>query len=58
MRSNVGEFCGRARPADIREGNLQAYWPECNVLIERRYDPVSNEPDYNAVVDVEPVGKR
>ncbi|MGH9603834.1 MAG: molybdopterin oxidoreductase family protein, partial [Terriglobales bacterium] len=58
LRSAVGELCGRVRPADIREGNLQAYWPECNVLIERRYDPVSNEPDYNAVVDVEAVGGR
>ncbi|MGH9555271.1 MAG: FdhF/YdeP family oxidoreductase [Terriglobales bacterium] len=55
LRSAVGELCGRVRPADIREGNLQAYWPECNVLIERRYDPVSNEPDYNAVVEVEAV---
>jgi len=52
LRSNTGEFAGNVRFADIREGNLQAYWPECNVLIERRYDPVSNEPDYNAVVDV------
>jgi len=48
----VGEFRGRARFADIREGNLQAYWPEGNVLIERRYDPVSHEPDYNAVVEI------
>ncbi|HXE90654.1 MAG TPA: FdhF/YdeP family oxidoreductase [Terriglobales bacterium] len=55
LRSNTGEFAGNARFADIREGNLQAYWPECNVLIERRYDPVSSEPDYNAVVDVIPI---
>jgi molybdopterin-dependent oxidoreductase alpha subunit len=52
LRSNTGEFAGSARFADISEGNLQAYWPECNVLIERRYDPVSAEPDYNAVVEV------
>jgi len=52
LRSAVGELRGRVRLADIREGNLQAQWPECNVLIERRYDPVSNEPDYNAVVEV------
>ncbi len=58
LRSNTGEFAGNARFADIREGNLQAYWPECNVLIERRYDPVSNEPDYNAVVEVEALGRR
>jgi anaerobic selenocysteine-containing dehydrogenase len=52
LRSRVGEFRGRVRLADIREGNLQAYWPEGNVLIERRYDPVSAEPDYNAAVEV------
>jgi molybdopterin-dependent oxidoreductase alpha subunit len=52
LRSRVGEFAARARFSDIREGNLQAHWPEGNVLIERRIDPVSHEPDYNAVVEV------
>ena len=55
LRSAVGELRGRVRLADIREGNLQAHWPEGNVLIERRYDPVSAEPDYNAAVEVEPL---
>jgi anaerobic selenocysteine-containing dehydrogenase len=52
LRSNIGEFRGHVRLSDIREGTLQAYWPEGNVLIERRLDPVSAEPDYNAVVEV------
>jgi len=52
LRSKVGEFRGRVRLSDIRQGTLQAYWPEGNVLIERRIDPVSAEPDYNAVVEV------
>ncbi len=52
LRSSIGEFLGRVRIADIREGNLQAHWPEGNVLIERRYDPVSAEPDYNTAVEV------
>jgi molybdopterin-dependent oxidoreductase alpha subunit len=52
LRSKVGEFRGRVRLSDIREGTLQAHWPEGNVLIERRLDPVSAEPDYNAVVEV------
>lgn len=56
LRSEIGEFIGRARYADIRRGNLQAYWPEGNVLIPRRYDPVSHEPDYNSVVTVEKAG--
>ena len=38
---------------EVMEGTLQAYWPEANVLLTRRYDPVSAEPDYNAVVTVE-----
>ncbi len=54
VRSAVGELRGHARLADICEGNVQAYWPEGNVLISRRYDPVSAEPDYNAVVEVLP----
>jgi anaerobic selenocysteine-containing dehydrogenase len=52
LRSTVGEFRGRVRLSDIREGTLQAFWPEGNVLITRRLDPVSAEPDYNAVVEV------
>ncbi|MGH9668543.1 MAG: molybdopterin oxidoreductase family protein, partial [Terriglobales bacterium] len=52
LRSAVGKLKGRVRLADIREGNLQAHWPEGNILIERRYDPVSAEPDYNTVVEV------
>ncbi len=52
LRSLVGEFRGRVRLSDIREGALQAYWPEGNILIERRLDPVSAEPDYNAIVEV------
>jgi len=56
LRSSCGEFCGRVWLADIHPGNLQGYWPEGNVLLERRYDPVSAEPDYNAVVEVEKAG--
>ncbi len=52
VRSSVGEFRGHARFSDIRNGNVQAYWPEGNILISRRYDPISHEPDYNAVVSI------
>ena len=52
LRSSVGEFRGCVRLSDIREGTLQAYWPEGNVLITRRLDPISSEPDYNAVVEI------
>ena len=53
--SDTGRFPCTLREDLIRPGVLQAYWPECNVLISRRIDPVSEEPDYNAVVRVERV---
>jgi molybdopterin-dependent oxidoreductase alpha subunit len=52
LRSSCGKLRGVVRFADIHEGNLEAYWPEGNVLIERRYDLVSAEPDYNVLVEV------
>jgi molybdopterin-dependent oxidoreductase alpha subunit len=55
LRSEVSEWAGLARLAAMKERHLQAYWPEVNVLIPRRFDPVSGEPDYNALVTAEPV---
>lgn len=51
--SDIGSMEARLRVADIRPGVLQAYWPECNVVIGRRIDPRSEEPDYNAPVRIE-----
>jgi anaerobic selenocysteine-containing dehydrogenase len=56
LRSDAGEWTGITRLAPMKERHLQVYWPEVNVLISRRFDPVSGAPDYNAVVTVEPVG--
>lgn len=53
MVSDTGRFDVTLRSADIRPGVVQAYWPECNVVIGRRMDPRSEEPDYNAVVRIE-----
>jgi molybdopterin-dependent oxidoreductase alpha subunit len=53
LRSDVGEWTGVARRAPMKERYLQAYWPETNVLIPRRFDPVSGEPDYNVLVTIE-----
>jgi molybdopterin-dependent oxidoreductase alpha subunit len=58
LRSSLGEMPARVRVAAIKKGTLQAYWPEANVLITRRYDPISAEPDYNAVVWVETGDKK
>ena len=43
----------RAHVAPIRQGNVQMFWPEANVLIAAgRRDAVSGVPDYNAVVEI------
>jgi molybdopterin-dependent oxidoreductase alpha subunit len=53
VRSDVGAMKGVIQIAPVKTGTLQAYWPEANVLIPRRTDPVSGEPDYNAEVWIE-----
>jgi molybdopterin-dependent oxidoreductase alpha subunit len=43
--------------ADIKPRSVQAYWPECNVLIRRRVcDVQAGVPDYNAIVRITKVG--
>jgi formylmethanofuran dehydrogenase subunit D len=54
LRSTVGTFRGRCRPAPMKERNLQVFWPEANPLI--RHDVVEPQcgiPDFTAVVTVE-----
>jgi anaerobic selenocysteine-containing dehydrogenase len=53
LRSDTGEMSGVIQIAPVKIGTLQAYWPEANVLIARRTDPVSGEPDYNTEVRIE-----
>lgn len=50
-----GEMQARLQSGPCRRGHVQAYWPECNALVGRRYDPASGEPDYNTVVRIEPL---
>ena len=45
-------FRSICRLAPVKSGTLQAYWPEANVLIARRLDPASKEPDYNTWVQL------
>ena len=52
LRSETGAFRGRVRISKLKARTLQVFWPEGNVLIPRRYDPDSGEPDYNAFVEV------
>jgi molybdopterin-dependent oxidoreductase alpha subunit len=57
LRSDVGEFRGKARVAGIAPGNLEVHWPEGNTLIRAgRYDPSCGEPDYNATCELIPLG--
>lgn len=55
LRSETGSYEGHVRISPVKARSLQVHWPEGNVLIPRRYDPVSGEPDYNAYVRVEPL---
>lgn len=53
IRSELGRMEATAKSGPCRRRHAQAYWPEANVVVARKYDPVSGEPDYNAVVSVE-----
>jgi len=55
LHNQRGRYEGTCRLGPIKPGFLQVHWPEGNVLLSRRFDPISGEPDYNAAVSVEPV---
>ncbi len=44
--TETGRLKGRARLSPVRRGTAQLFWPEANVLIPRRLDPLSQEPEY------------
>lgn len=50
LKSRLGTMPARVLTGDSREGTIQTHWPESNVLIDRLYQPLSGEPDYNAEV--------
>jgi hypothetical protein len=54
--SDDGEFRGFVKVAPIKPGNLEVHWPEgLPLLSPTEIDPESREPDYNALVRVEPI---
>jgi molybdopterin-dependent oxidoreductase alpha subunit len=56
VRSDQGAIEATVRISHIRDGNVQMFFPEANPLVARgRRDPVALVPDYNAVVEVEPI---
>jgi molybdopterin-dependent oxidoreductase alpha subunit len=58
LASAHGQYEGRVFRAPIKPGNLEVHWPEGNILLGPEIDPDSMEPDYNAVVTLEPVQSR
>ncbi|HEX6420423.1 MAG TPA: molybdopterin-dependent oxidoreductase [Acidimicrobiales bacterium] len=59
LRSATGTYEGSVRLVRLPAGTVQVHWPEGNVLIAggaAHREPVSQVPDYNAVVTIEPVG--
>jgi molybdopterin-dependent oxidoreductase alpha subunit len=52
--NKYGTFHGRAKYAETKQGNIQVYWPEGNVLIPKGvYEQYAGIPEYNAAVVVE-----
>jgi len=58
LRNDRGEFRGRVKIDRIKPGCVQAHWPEVNVVIPAGRLDASGVPDYNAVVEVVPLGDR
>ena len=57
LRNDCGEFQGRVKIDRIKPGCLLGHWPEVNVLIAAGRLDASGVPDYNAIVEVIPVGQ-
>jgi molybdopterin-dependent oxidoreductase alpha subunit len=52
--NGYGTFHGRAKYAEIKQGNIQVYWPEGNVLIPKGvYEKYAGIPEYKAAAIVE-----
>src|SRR5262249_13768304 len=58
VRSAVGEMRARCRIAAIAPGNVQAHWPEANLLIRRgATDKRGWTPHYNVAAQIERCGQ-
>jgi len=53
VKSPHGTLDAVVKEGPCRRGHVQGYWPECNALLGRKYDPASGEPDYNTTVSIE-----
>ncbi|HEX7668750.1 MAG TPA: molybdopterin-dependent oxidoreductase [Polyangiaceae bacterium] len=55
LESDAGTMNASVKTGPCRRGHAQSFWPEANVLLSRKYDPVSGEPDYATTVKIEKV---
>lgn len=56
LRSDRGELRGRVKLMPIQPRNVQTFWPEGNVLLERdKTDLLCGIPDYNTQVQIIPL---
>lgn len=54
--NDLGSYTGRVFHAPIARGNLQAHWPEANIIIPNgATDEGGGVPDYNAIVTIEKI---
>lgn len=54
LHNSFGELRGIALITAVKAGNVQAHWPESNLLIDKnRRSPGAEIPDYNAIVWIE-----
>ena len=58
LRSSTGTYDGRLHCTRLAHRSLQVHWPEGNVLLPAgpaEREPISQVPDYNAVVTIEAI---
>jgi molybdopterin-dependent oxidoreductase alpha subunit len=53
VKSEHAFIYATARAGPCRRQHVQGFWPECNTLLERRYDPASGEPNYSTPVVIQ-----
>jgi len=57
LKNDQGEYRGRVKIERVKPGSLQGHWPEVNVLVRLGCMDPSGVPDYNAIVEVIPIGQ-
>jgi formylmethanofuran dehydrogenase subunit D len=52
VSNEFGFMTGNVKVGPCRSKHVQAFWPEANVLLARKYDPASGEPEYATTVEI------